>query len=462
MTLTLSFCFSFRVDGHLVNSAATATTACRQCFYCCFVWVLPTIEPRRLCCRVEQHPDQFHDCEHPRAITARQGRALRHHQGRLFGLPQIFCGDRVDLALVKLGWQPVRHARPSTRISFITFQQIMFVVDQAEGRDQEPDPVRYLFFVLFFPHLVAGPLVPHRRLCAQIDRKPFLRPSPQFLKVGSAYFAIGLTKKLLIAEPLLTVNNDLFRATAELSGLEAWFNAIIYSFRIYFDFSAYSDMATGLAYLFGIQFPRNFNSPYKASNIFEFWRRWHITLYKFFREYVFVRLLARPFMRRRVWIPILVVLTFSAMWHGVGWGYMLWGWGHAGLMIGARSWRKLGALRVGSRSSPLRHWASISVTLLLVTVLWLPFAINNPKSLLLYSSRLVDMSFHSAHIESWMWVFLVVPAVITFAMPNSHQICFGGRRRGWLLPLATVLFALAAPLALGRQAPPPPFIYFQF
>jgi len=347
-------------------------------------------------------------------------------------------------------------------ISFITFLQIMFVVDQAEGRDREPNPIRYLFFVLFFPHLVAGPLVRHRMLCGQIDRKAFLRPPVQFLRVGFAYFAIGMAKKLVIAEPLLTVNNELFKATADLSALEAWFNAFIYSFRIYFDFSAYSDMATGLAYLFGIQFPRNFESPYKARDIFIFWRTWHITLYKFFRQYLYLRLVRWGFFRRWVGLAILIVLTLSAMWHGVGWGYILWGWGHAALMAATRGLAKLGIIDPRRALGPLRNAAATSLTFILVTLLWLPFAINNFAGLRLYLGRLVTPDLGVGHLSLSMWLLLAVPAAITFAAPNSHQLCLGGRKRSWLLPLATLLFALAAPFALGRQAPPPPFIYFQF
>jgi alginate O-acetyltransferase complex protein AlgI len=347
-------------------------------------------------------------------------------------------------------------------ISFITFLQIMFVVDQAEGRDREPNPIRYLFFVLFFPHLIAGPLVRHRMLCGQIGRKAFLRPPAQFLRVGFAYFAIGMAKKLVIAEPLLTVNNELFKATAELSAVEAWFNAFIYSFRIYFDFSAYSDMATGLAYLFGIQFPRNFQSPYKARDIFEFWRTWHITLYRFFRQYLYLRLMRLPIFVRRAPMAMVIVLTLSAMWHGVGWGYMLWGCGHAGLMITTRGLAKLGILRSRRPAAGFRRIVATATTFTLVTVLWLPFAINNLGGLRLYLPRLVAPDFGISHLTASMLLLLATPLIITFAAPNSHQLCLGGRRRAWLIPFAAALFALAAPFSIGRQSPPPPFIYFQF
>ncbi|CAK0768293.1 alginate O-acetyltransferase complex protein AlgI [uncultured Gammaproteobacteria bacterium] len=342
-------------------------------------------------------------------------------------------------------------------ISFITFQQIGFVVDQVEGRDREPNFIRYLFFVLFFPHLIAGPLVPHRMLCAQIDRKPFLCPSLTFIKVGFAYLAIGLAKKLLIAEPLTSLNNELFRASADLSMVEAWYNAFLYSFRIYFDFSAYSDLATGVAYIFGIQFPRNFISPYKSRNIFEFWRCWHVSLYKFFRQYLYLRLVTFQFFRSHGAMAIMVVMVLSAFWHGVGWGYVLWGVGHGAAMIVSRQLAKKSG-RSRGRAAP---WA-VAGTFILVTVLWVPFALNNVERIGLYFGRMLSLSGGVDHLGGGRWLAFLLPALITFALPNSHQIAFGGRNRRWLWPLALGLLALSVPLAIGRNAPPPPFIYFQF
>jgi alginate O-acetyltransferase complex protein AlgI len=346
-------------------------------------------------------------------------------------------------------------------ISFITFQQTMFVVDQAEKRDSEPNFIRYLFFVLFFPHLVAGPLVRHRLLCGQIDRKPFMRMSAQFLRVGFAYFAIGLAKKLLVAEPLTLVNNEFFKATAELSMLEAWFNAFVYSFRIYFDFSAYSDMATGLAYMMGVQFPRNFESPYKATDIFVFWRTWHITLYQFFREYVFLRLLRLNVFRRFVALAILIVFFLSALWHGVGPGYIIWGLGHATLMIGRFHLARAGIISADPPTGAPRY-VSIALTFICVTLLWLPFAINDMHFLGIYLGRLVNFSADMERINAGNALLLELAVVVAFAFPNSHEISLGGRKSKWLLPLAILLFALAVPLAVGRLTPPPPFIYFQF
>lgn len=345
-------------------------------------------------------------------------------------------------------------------ISFMTFQQIGFVIDQAEGRDRETSFIRYLFFVLFFPHLVAGPLVPHRLLCGQIDRKPFLDFSATFFRVGMAYFTIGLVKKLVIAEPISLVNNDLFAATASLSTVEAVFNAILYSLRIYFDFSAYSDMATGIAYMMGIQFPRNFRSPYKSESIFEFWRNWHISLYRFFRQYLYQRLMRLNLFQRNVGWAIMLVMVLSALWHGVGWGFIIWGVGHGGLMLLGR-WMSKRGIRIGGTGGWARG-VRILGTFVLVTLLWIPFAINDLHYIALYFGRMFSFTASVSHLSLRTVGMMLIALVAVFALPNSHQVSMGNRNAWWLLPAALILGAFALPLALGREALPPPFIYFQF
>jgi alginate O-acetyltransferase complex protein AlgI len=288
-----------------------------------------------------------------------------------------------------------------------------------------------------------------------------MRVSAQFVHVGLSYFAIGLAKKLLIAEPLTVTNNVLFKATAELSMLEAWFNAFLYSFRIYFDFSAYSDMASGLAYVFGIQFPRNFESPYKSPNLFVFWRTWHITLYKFFRQYVYLRLMRLTFFQRATGLAILIVLFLSALWHGVGWGYIVWGLGHAAVMIALLWLGRRGLISREPARGAMRYLA-IAATFICVTLLWMPFAINDMHYLGIYLDRLVSFTGGVDRISRGSALLLALAAALAFAFPNSHEISLGYRKAWWLLPFALLLIALASPLAIGRLTPPPPFIYFQF
>ena len=356
-------------------------------------------------------------------------------------------------------------------ISFITFQQISFVVDQAEGRDREPSFSRYLFFVMFFPQLISGPIVKHARLIPQIYRKTFVRFSASFASVGFCYFAIGLAKKVLIADPLAAANDVFFAETSNLLPIEAWINAFMYTFRIYFDFSAYADMAVGLGYMFGIQLPRNFNSPYKSTNIAQFWRIWHISLYSFFKQYLFKPLLRLQFFQKQVLCSIVVVMFVSAVWHGVGWGYMMWGAGHAFLLICYRTLGKRIDFSSIGKSSQIALFAwrcfCIGSIFLLVTLLWIPFAINDYAVIAEFFGRMFDVSqltimTNLPYADRNHLLLLGLGAFISFFCPNSHQIALGHRRAVWPLYWSCLLILLSVPEMIARSASPIPFLYFQF
>jgi len=356
-------------------------------------------------------------------------------------------------------------------ISFITFQQISFVVDQAEGRDREPNFLRYLFFVMFFPQLVSGPIVKHSKLVPQIYRKAFMRFSISFASVGFCYFALGLAKKTLIADPLAENNAIFFARTAELMPVEAWLNMFMYSFRIYFDFSAYADMAVGLGYLFGIQLPRNFISPYKATNIGDFWRVWHQSLYHFFREYLFKRLLRVPLCQRHVPFAVMTVMLVSAVWHGVGWGYLAWGAGHGLLMVAYRWGRRHVDFSRPGRSGPLAHfiwlWTCRGFMFVAVSFLWLPFATNDAVLVWDYLGRMFDLSslfvvLDLPNADRTHLLYTILAALLAFACPNSHEISLGGRKKLWPLCWAAFLIVASIPTIISRTADPVPFLYFQF
>lgn len=356
-------------------------------------------------------------------------------------------------------------------ISFITFQQISFVVDQAEGRDREPNFLRYLFFVMFFPQLVSGPIVKHSKLVPQIYRKAFMRFSVSFASVGFCYFALGLAKKTLIADPLAENNAIFFANTADLMPVEAWLNMFMYSFRIYFDFSAYADMAVGLGYMFGVQLPRNFISPYKATNISEFWRVWHASLYHFFREYLFKRLLRVPFYQAHVALAVMSVMLVSAVWHGVGWGYFAWGAGHGALMVMYRLSRRYVDFskpnQLGPAAAFIWLWVCRGFMFVLVSFLWLPFATNDMALVAQYIGRMFDMSSLFVFLElpnadRTHLVYAVLAAFMAFLCPNSHEISLGGRKKSWPLIWATFLIVASIPTIISRTADPVPFLYFQF
>jgi len=177
-------------------------------------------------------------------------------------------------------------------ISFFTFTQIAYLVDAYQGKARESNPVHYLLFVSYFPHLIAGPILHHSEMMPQFaDRRTYRFDVTNF-GIGAAFFFIGLLKKVVLADGVQPFVGPVFDADPSygLTFLEAWLGALAYAMQLYFDFSGYSDMAIGLSKMFNIDLPLNFNSPYKAHNIVEFWRRWHMTLSRFLRDYLYVPL----------------------------------------------------------------------------------------------------------------------------------------------------------------------------
>lgn len=356
-------------------------------------------------------------------------------------------------------------------ISFITFQQITFVIDNSENKDSERSFLRYLFFVMFFPQLVSGPIVKHSQIIPQLYRKPFRSFSWSFFSVGICYFAIGLAKKVLIAEPLTLTNEVAFAQTAELLASEAWINCFMYSLRIYFDFSAYADMAIGLGYMLGIRIPRNFDSPYRATNISEFWRRWHITLYKFFKDYVFKRLVQVRVFNQFSALAVLVVMLLSGIWHGVGWGFLIWALGHAVAMIVYRQYRP--KIRISSVITnvpfvgTIARILSIGFMFLLVSVLWVPFATNDEALTFQYFMRMADFStifqFRDLPLLNLNdLTLLIIGLGIVFFAPSSHALCLSGRNNTSILIWAGILICASLPLVIHNAIAPIPFLYFQF
>jgi alginate O-acetyltransferase complex protein AlgI len=222
-------------------------------------------------------------------------------------------------------------------ISFYTFQEITLAVDAYAGASKI-GLLKYVLFIVFFPHLVAGPLVHHREMVPQFAH---LRVRVADLAVGVSLFTIGLTKKVCIADVLAPIARLVFDDTpaGQLQIGWAWTGAVAYAFQIYFDFSGYSDMALGLARLFGVKLPINFFSPYKALDIAEFWRRWHMTLSRFLREYVYFPLGGnrRGLIRRE--FNLLTVMLVGGLWHGANWTFVLWGGLHGLFLVANRLWR---------------------------------------------------------------------------------------------------------------------------
>ncbi len=250
-------------------------------------------------------------------------------------------------------------------ISFFTFQQIVFLVDCRDPDRPVPSLLHYAAFVAFFPHLIAGPLVRPRDILPQLAALQGGQATEGNVAAGLTLFLLGLAKKLVLADMFATFADTGFDAAARgetLTLLEAWAATLAYALQIYFDFSAYSDMATGIARMFGVRFPLNFDSPYRARDIAEFWRRWHITLGSFLRDHVYIPLGGN---RRRQVFALMATMLLAGLWHGAAWRFVLWGGLHGAMLVGHRFYRRIGP--------PLPACLARAITLVLVCLAWVPF-----------------------------------------------------------------------------------------
>jgi alginate O-acetyltransferase complex protein AlgI len=229
-------------------------------------------------------------------------------------------------------------------ISFFTFQQIAYLVDVYKGEVEEHGFTRYALFVSFFPQLIAGPIVHHKEMLPQFSESKTYRWSSQNLALGVSIFVVGLFKKVIIADHLAVYAIPVFHAGdsgSTLSFFEAWGGALAYTFQLYFDFSGYSDMAIGLARMFGIALPINFNSPYKATSVIDFWRRWHMTLSRFLRDYLYIPLGGNREGKVRRYANVMITMILGGLWHGASWTFVAWGMLHGFYVLVNHGWRFL-------------------------------------------------------------------------------------------------------------------------
>ena len=262
-------------------------------------------------------------------------------------------------------------------ISFFTFQQIAYLADTYYGFVAEKSFLRYSLFVCFFPQLIAGPIVHHTEMLPQFAEPGRFKPSWDSLAVGSAIFSIGLFKKVVLADTVALWADPVFDAAAggaQPGFLAAWGGALAYTLQLYFDFSGYSDMAVGLARLFNIHLPINFFSPYKARNISDFWRRWHITLSRFLRDYLYIPLGGNRRGRNRRYLNLMVTMLLGGLWHGAGWTFVVWGALHGAYLGIALAWPSIRAgLRLPRLPERLAGLVAWGLTFLAVVVGWVFF-----------------------------------------------------------------------------------------
>lgn len=276
------------------------------------------------------------------------------------------------------GEVPLIHIVLPLAISFFTFQQISFLYDTYVGKISHCDFSKYCLFVVFFPQLIAGPIVLQKHTVPQFTLSVFRQRIFVNLSVGTTLFVIGLFKKIVLADGIAPIANSVFALaeTGQAVPMEAaWMGTIAYTFQIYFDFSGYCDMAMGLARMFGIRLPINFNSPYKALNIVDFWRRWHMTLSAFLRDYLYIPLGGSRKGPIRRYVNLTATMLLGGLWHGASWNFVFWGLLHGFYLTVNHAWCTfvIGDAKGSILPPVLSRALAQSLTLLSVMVAWVFF-----------------------------------------------------------------------------------------
>jgi D-alanyl-lipoteichoic acid acyltransferase DltB (MBOAT superfamily) len=287
-----------------------------------------------------------------------------------------YSGFLIDNVASVLGasWT-IPHLILPLAISFFTFQQIAYLVDTRRQNSDDSPLLTYMLFITFFPQLIAGPIVHHREMMPQFAKDNGFKLSSTNLAIGLSVFILGLFKKVVLADSIAPTADAVFGAAdsgIQPTFLEAWVGALAFTFQLYFDFSGYSDMALGLARMFGIKLPVNFFSPYRATSIIEFWHRWHMTLSRFLRDYVYFPLGGGRQGEARRHTNLMLTMLIGGLWHGAAWTFVAWGAIHGMLLFINHLWRRFFPPRERKQGliTILICWC---LTFLSVTVAWVCF-----------------------------------------------------------------------------------------
>ena len=365
-------------------------------------------------------------------------------------------------------------------ISFFTFQQISYLCDSHAGK-MDPashNPIEYALFVTFFPQLIAGPIVHHAEMMPQFRK--VITPSTRAILFceGLCLFALGLFKKLAIADSIAPYANQVFTAVdsgAAVNAVTAWGGALAYSFQIYFDFSGYSDMAIGLGLLFAIRLPWNFNSPYKSENMSEFWRRWHMTLSRWLRDYLYIPLGGNRHGKVRQYINNFATMVLGGLWHGAHWNFIIWGALHGVYLIVNQFVRAIakafGVLEIVETARAIRM-SSWAITFLAAVLAWVFFRATTTSGAVSMVLSMMGFAEDSAvHIPATFQTLLwgALAAITAFLLPNTKDVSalFGTdrlKRSGALIGVLGITSGLAASAAFlaSLSLTQSPFLYFNF
>ncbi|MFH2135460.1 MAG: MBOAT family O-acyltransferase, partial [Pseudomonadota bacterium] len=369
-------------------------------------------------------------------------------------------------------------------ISFFTFTQIAFLVDTWQGKVKEYNFVHYVLFVTYFPHLIAGPVLHHKDMMPQFAHASTYRINWDNVATGLLLFTLGLCKKVLLADSLAPYATAIFDgaqhglSTGILPTIyEAWSGALAYTLQIYFDFSGYTDMALGIALMFNIRLPINFNSPYKATSIIDFWRRWHITLSTFLRDYLYIPLGGNRKGKMRRYGNLLATMLLGGLWHGAGWTFVVWGALHGVYLTINHLWRELVSERY-LRWAP--GWLSTltggTLTFIAVVAAWVVFRADNMPQAMVMLNAMFGIAYRPISFDavihgnlllftdmsgSHLMRLMTLGLLWVWLLPNSTRIRFiKGSNTLMLAQAAIVLYMLY--VAIDQFGSYSPFLYFQF
>ena len=369
-------------------------------------------------------------------------------------------------------------------ISFFTFTQIAFLVDTYQGKVKEYNFIHYLLFVTYFPHLIAGPVLHHKDMMPQFARTSTYHINWDNVATGLLLFTLGLCKKVLWADSLAPYATAIFDGANHGMTIgtlptiyEAWSGALAYTLQIYFDFSGYTDMALGIALMFNIRLPINFNSPYKSTSIIDFWRRWHITLSTFLRDYLYIPLGGNRHGKLRRYGNLLATMLLGGLWHGAGWTFVLWGALHGAYLVINHLWRELVAERY-LRWVPgwIGTLAGGALTFTAVVAAWVVFRSDNMAQAMVMLNAMFGIdarpiAFDAVRHGNLLLITdmsgrdllrLLLPGLLwVWLLPNSTRVRFiKGSAILTAAQIALVLYMLF--VAIDQFGNYSPFLYFQF
>ena len=336
-------------------------------------------------------------------------------------------------------------------ISFFTFTQIAFLVDSYKGKVQEYDFLNYALFVTFFPHLLAGPIIHHADMMPQFASRWNMAIRYRNVAAGLFLFSIGLFKKVVIADTFATWANNGFDVATSLNLLEAWATSLSYTFQLYFDFSGYTDMAIGVSLMLNIKLPANFNSPYKAKDIQDFWRRWHITLSTFLRDYIYIPLGGNQVSKYRNSFNLFSVFLIGGLWHGASWMFVLWGAFHGVAMVIHRIWKDM-----GFKMNSFLAWF---ITFNFINITWVFFRAKHWDDALKVLGGMSSFgSFSFSLFNNDIYWQLIVMLILVVTLKNSMQ-----KLESFKLNMLHLVFSISILLiALSVQNSVSEFLYFNF